>query len=125
MFITAKNSKKRERMNKVFKLFGAGKSTDSKIYRREKAQQLHGNVIRYVTEMKNGNEDVVGKGGNISVRNGQLIVFSSSEIIMRAEVDELDMSDLMSGDGVIISGKNLEEDGKVRTLTVHYVYHRK
>ena len=112
-------------MNKIFALFGGGKSTDSKAYRRKKAEELHGNVIRYVTEMRDGNEDVVGKGGNLSVRNGQLIVFSSSEIIFRAEVDELDMSDLMSGDGVIISGKNLEEDGKERKLTVHYVYHRK
>ena len=112
-------------MKKLFGLFSVGKSTTSKQFRRKKAQQLHGQAIRYVTEMRNGNEDVVGKGGNLSVRNGELLVFSSSEIIMRAIVDELDVSDLMSGDGVIISGNNLEEGGKFRRLTVHYVYHRK
>ncbi len=112
-------------MGKFLEMLGIGKSTASKSFRRKKAMELHGQVIKYVTEMKDGNEDVVGKGGNLSVRNGQLIVFSSSEIIMRAEVDELDMSDLMSGDGVIITGKNLEQNGKERKLTVHYVYHRK
>lgn len=112
-------------MKNLFEIFGVGKSTTSKQYRRKKALQLHGQAIRYVTEMRDGNEDVVGKGGNLSVRNGQLIVFSSSDIIMRAEVDELDISDLMSGDGVIISGKNLQEGGRPRKLTVHYVYHRK
>ena len=112
-------------MKKLLELLGFGKSTDSKQYRRNKAASLHGQAIRYVTEMRNGNEDVVGKGGNLSVRNGELLVFSSSEIIMRAEVDRLDISELMSGDGVIITGENIEEGGKLRKLTVHYVYHRK
>ena len=31
----------------------------------------------------------------------------------------------MSGNGVVISGPNLLEDGKVRTITAHFVYHRK
>lgn len=112
-------------MKNIFSLFSVGKSTTSKQFRRKKAAQLHGKAIRYVTEMRDGNEDVVGRGGNLSVRNGELLVFTSSEIIMRTPVDELDASDLMSGDGVIISGRNLEQDNLVRTLTVHYVYHRK
>lgn len=105
------------------KLFGRGET--GRAYRRERAARLHGLVIRYVTERHGDNEDVIGRGGNLSVRNGELLVFSSGEILLRANVDELDVSELMSGDGVILTAPNLEEDGRVRTMTAHYVYHRK
>ena len=41
------------------------------------------------------------------------------------EIKELEASTLMSGDGVVIKGPNLLEDGKIRTITVHFVYYRK
>ncbi len=102
-----------------------GRKENSRAYRREHAARLHGLVIRYVTERHGDNEDVIGRGGNLSVRNGELLVFSSGEILLRANVDELDVSELMSGDGVILTAPNLEEAGRVRTMTAHYVYHRK
>ena len=42
-----------------------------------------------------------------------------------AKIAELEASMLMSGDGVIIKGPNLLEDGKIRSITVHFVYYRK
>ena len=98
---------------------------NSRAYRRERAARLHGLVIRYVTERHGDNEDVIGRGGNLSIHKDELLVFSSGEILLRAKVDELDVSELMSGDGVILTAPNLEEDGRVRTMTAHYVYHRK
>lgn len=91
----------------------------------EKALALHGLVIRYVTERHDDNEDVIGRGGNLSIHGDELLVFSSGEILLRAKIAELDVSELMSGDGVILTAPNLEEDGRVRTMTAHYVYHRK
>ncbi len=102
-----------------------GRKENSRTYRRERAKRLHGLVIRYVTERHGDNEDVIGRGGNLSIHNDELLVFSSGEILLRAKVDELDVSELMSGDGVILTAPNLEEEGRVRTMTAHYVYHRK
>lgn len=107
------------------KLFGLKENTKSKSYRMEKALALHGLVIRYVTERHDDNEDVIGRGGNLSIHGDELLVFSSGEILLRAKIAELDVSELMSGDGVILTAPNLEEDGRVRTMTAHYVYHRK
>ena len=107
------------------KLFGLKENTGSRSYRTAKAVALHGLVIRYVTERHGDNDDVIGRGGNLSVRGDELLVFSSGEILLRAKITELDVSELMSGDGVILTAPNLEEGGRVRTMTAHYVYHRK
>ena len=107
------------------RLLGLRENPNSRAYREKKAKALHGLVIRYVTERHGDNEDVIGRGGNLSVRAGELLVFSSGEIILRAPIDQLDVSELMSGDGVILTAPNLEEGGRVRTMTAHYVYHRK
>ena len=108
----------------MFKLFKKKKALPNKSERRKKAAQLHGQLIKYVTERRHGNDDVIGRGGNLSVRDGELIVFSSSDIIFRGAVDELEISSLLSGDGVVISGYNTL-DGKKREIIAYYVYHRK
>lgn len=108
----------------MFGLFSKKKDAQSKTERRKKAQELHGQLIRYVTERRDGNDDVVGRGGNLSVRNNELIVFSSADIIFRGNIDDLRISTLMSGDGVVISGYNLV-DGKEHEIIAYYVYHRK
>ena len=108
----------------MFGLFSKKKTAQSKNERRKKAQELHGQLIRYVTERRDGNDDVVGRGGNLSVRNNELIVFSSADIIFRADIDTLQISTLMSGDGVVISGHNLV-DNKEHEIIAYYVYHRK
>ncbi len=107
------------------KLFGLKEKTESKKYRQSRAEALHGLVIRYVTERHGDNDDVIGRGGNISVRNGELIVLSSGETVFRAKTEELDASTLMSGDGVILTAPDREHGGVVRSITAHYVYHRK
>ena len=107
------------------KLFGIGKKEGSYAYRLERAKELHGQVIKYVTERRNDNDDVVGRGGALTVKEGNFIVDSSGDRLFVAEIGELDVSWLMSGNGVVVSGPNLLEDGKMRTLTVHFVYHRK
>ncbi len=109
----------------IRKLLGLKENTKSRAYRTRRALELHGLVIRYVTERNGENDDVIGRGGNLSVKGDELLVFSSGEILLRANIAELDVSHLMSGDGVILTAPNLEEGGRVRTMTAHYVYHRK
>ena len=107
------------------RIFGKGKSTDSFAFKLERAKELHGQPVKYVTEHRNGNEDVIGRGGALCLKNQEFIVDSSGDRIFVTDVNDLEASYLMSGDGVIIKGKNKLEDGKERTITVHFVYYRK
>ena len=112
-------------MGLLTRLFKSGKDPQSPAFRRRRAAELHGQVIKYVTEQREGNEDVVGRGGALAVSGDEFIVDSSGDNLFRCKVDDLEAAYLMSGDGVIISGPNLLENGKVRTITVHFVYYRK
>lgn len=108
------------------RLFGRKNNVDSRAYKREQAGRLSGMLIKYVTERdENCCDNVIGHGGNISVRNDELMVFASSDIIFRADVDSLNISYLMSGDGVILSGPNKADEGREHTIIAHFVYHRK
>lgn len=107
------------------KLFGIKEKTDSYAYRLGRARELHGQPVKYVTEQRDGNEDVVGRGGALCLKDDKFIIDSSGDRIFVCEVGLMDASYLMSGDGVIIKGPNLLEDGKFRTLTAHFVYYRK
>lgn len=107
------------------KIFGVGKNPDSYAYRLQKARELHGQAVKYVTEHRSGNEDVIGRGGALAVHEDTFIVDSSGERLFVCKIAELEASTLMSGDGVIIKGPNLLENGKLRTITVHFVYYRK
>ena len=110
----------------IFKrIFGIGKNPNSLSYKLERAKELHGQAVKYVTERKDGNEDIIGRGGAWAIHEDKFIVDSSGERIFVCYVKDLEASWLMSGNGAVISGPNLLEDGKERTITVHFVYHRK
>lgn len=107
------------------KLFGKSKDPDSYAFRLERAKSLHGQPVKYVTENRDGNEDVVGRGGALALHGDEFIVDSSGDRLFVCKVRDLEAATLMSGDGVVIKGPNLLEGGKMRTITVHFVYYRK
>ena len=104
------------------KLIGIGTNPNSYSYKLERAKELHGQVIKYVTERVDNNEDVVGRGGALAVHGDTFIVDSSGDRLFVTDIKNLDVSWLMSGDGVIIKGPNMLEGGRERTITVHFVY---
>ena len=112
-------------MSFLSKIFGKDKNPQSYAFRLERARSLHGQVVKYVTERRNDNEDVIGRGGALAVHGDTFIVDSSGDRLFVCEIKDLEASTLMSGDGVVIKGPNMLEDGKVRTITVHFVYYRK
>lgn len=112
-------------MSIIKKIFGVGKKPDTYAYRLERAKELHGQVVKYVTERRNDNDDVIGRGGALALHGDTFIVDSSGDRLFVCNVGELEASMLMSGDGVVIKGPNLLENGKERTITVHFVYYRK
>lgn len=112
-------------MSFLKKLFSVGKDPASYAFRRKRAEELHGQAIRYVTEQRDGNEDVVGRGGHLTLKDDRFLVDTSGDTLFACPVADLDAAYLMSGDGVILRGPNLLEGGRERTLTVHFVYYRK
>lgn len=109
----------------LFEKLGLKKNPNSPSARRKRAGELHGQSIKYVTENVDGNDNVVGRGGSISVRNDELLLFSSDKILLRAAVPALEASYLLSGDGVVLTAPNIEEGGRERRYIAHFVYYRK
>lgn len=109
---------------KLLKRFASSKDPDSPRYRREMAERICGKRLRYVTERRNNVDEVIGREGNMSLRNGELIVFSSSDVVFRCPVYELRASELLSKDGVVLTGPDIEHSGAERTVIAYYVYYR-
>lgn len=110
----------------MFKLFSRrSKDPNSKQYRWNMARQMANHHIRYVTERINDVDEVIGRNGNINIRDDELLLFASSDVIFRAKVDELQIWELLSKDGVVLTGADLEHDGIERTVIAYYVYYRK
>ena len=109
----------------MFSLFKRNKKEGTKAYRREMAERISGKRIRYVTERKNGIEEVIGKDGCISIKGDELIVSTYAKNNMRCKIDEMDASELLSKDGVVLTGPDIEHGGVERTIIAFYVYYRK
>lgn len=106
-------------------LFGTGKDPESYVFRLTRARELHGQPVKYVTERRVDNEDVVGRGGHLTLKGEEFLIDTAGDTVFRCPVRQMEAAYLMSGDGVVITGPNLLEEGKIRTLTVHFVYYRK
>ena len=107
------------------RLFSAGNNSASFARRMKVAKELHGLPVRYVTERRGGNDDVIGRGGHLTLKGEEFLVDSGDAVLFRCPVREMEASYLMSGDGVILRGPNAQDEGRVHTLTVHFVYYRK
>lgn len=106
-------------------LFGKKKKDpQSKQFRREMAQKINGKHLRYVTEKKDDAEEVIGRAGGLNLRDDELLVFASGEVLLRCRVDDLQAWELLSGDGVVITAPDLEHGGVERTVVAYYVYYR-
>ena len=46
-------------------------------------------------------------------------------MLFRAEIDNLQIWELLSKDGVVLTGPDIESGGKMRTVVAYYVYYRK
>ncbi len=109
----------------LFDRFKKNKGPESIAFRREMAERLAGRRIRYVTERRDGvNDEVIGKDGSLSIRDGRFIVFASSDILFRCEIDDLRAWELLSKDGVVLTAHDIEHGGEERTIIAYYVYYR-
>ena len=111
----------RKNKNRISK----SKNPDSRRFKLDMAEHLNGMPLKCVTERINGIEEVIGKSGSITVRDGELLVYASMDILMRCRVLQMKAWELMSLDGVVITAPDLEHGGEERTIIAHYSYWRK
>ena len=108
----------------MFKLFSRKKDPNSKRYRWDMARQMANHHIRYVTEKINDVDEVIGRNGGLNIRDDELLVFASSDVLLRCKIEQMQAWELLSKDGVVITAPDLEHDGVERTIMVFYVYYR-
>ena len=108
-----------------FKRLTKSKNPNSKKFRREMAYAVCGQHIKYVTEKINGVDEVIGRNGGLNIRNDEFIVYASADVVFRCRIDELQIWELLSKDGVVLTGPDLEHGGVERTVIAFYVYYRK
>ena len=107
--------------SKVFKHYTKPKNENSPRYRREMAKKLDKRAIKYVSVRDESmGETIIGKNGMINLRDKELILLSSEKVVFRCAVEELRASELMSLEGVILSGPDLEHGAEERTVVAYY-----
>ena len=109
----------------LFKRLTKSKNPDSKKFKRDMAYAVCGQHIKYVTEKKNDVDEVIGRNGGLNIRNDEFIVYASAKVLFRCKIDELQIWELLSRDGVVLTGPDLENGGVERTVIAYYVYYRK
>lgn len=109
----------------LFKRLTKSKNPESKKFKREMAYAVAGQHIKYVTENRDGVDEVIGRNGGLNIRNDEFIVYASADVLFRCPVDELQIWELLSRDGVVLTGRDREHGDKERTIIAYYVYYRK
>lgn len=110
---------------RVIEYWTRSKNPNSKKYRYDMAKKICGHHVKYVTERHGDDvEEVIGKNGGLNIRDDELLVFASSDILMRCKIEDMQAWELLSHDGVVITAPDLEHGGIERTIIVHYVYYR-
>ena len=64
----------------LFDRFKKKKDPNSKQFRREFALAINGRHIRYVTEKRNGVEEVIGREGHLNIKDDEMLIYASSDV---------------------------------------------
>ena len=111
-------------IKKIIERATKSKNPDSKRYKWDMAKQMCGHHIKYVTEKRNDVDEVIGRSGGLNIRDDELLVFASADVLMRCKIEQMQAWELLSKDGVVITAPDLEHGGIERTIIVYYVYYR-
>ncbi len=111
-------------IKKIFDKITKSKNPNSKRFKYDMARQICGHHVRYVTEKRNGVDEVIGRDGALNIRGDELLVFASFDILMRCKIEKMQAWELLSKDGVVITAPDEAHGGEERTIIVYYVYYR-
>lgn len=104
------------------KLFEA--KPGSRKYNLQTAEKFNNLIIESVTERVDNEEILIGKSGSISIKDKTFIVCCDGKVVFHGNAEEITVAELMSRNGIIISGF-CEEKGETRTVVAHFSYYRK
>ena len=100
------------------------KDTSSVEFKRYMAERISDKLIKCVLERNADYTDtVIGKSGFFALKNGILEIISEGNTVFCGEVDNLTIWELLSLDGVVITGYDRTVD-KERTVMAYYKYYR-
>ena len=111
-------------LRRVIEHFTKSKNPDSPRYKWDMARRISGHHVKYVTERIDNVEEVIGKVGSLNIKDDELLVYASFDVVMRCKIEQMQAAELLSRDGVVITAPDLEHGGKIRTVVAHYVYYR-
>ena len=109
---------------KLFERLTQSNDPDSKRYKYNMAKRICGHHVRYITEKNGDVDEVIGREGSLNIKDDELLVFGSGDILMRCKIERMQAWELLSKDGVVITAPDLEHEGRERTIIVYYVYYR-
>lgn len=112
-------------MGIIKKLFSKlNKDEQTAAFRYNMAKQIDGRHLRYITERCEPDEVVVGKDGHVNITSqDELSVVCGIKTIFRAKIEDLAISHLMSLEGSVLEGYDLENE-RERKIVIYYKYHR-
>lgn len=100
------------------------KDTNSPEFRLYMCQKLDGMSLKYILERDPEKGDrVIGKGGVLSLYEGDFSVISEGKTLFVCKADELLAWEFMSLDGATLTGFD-KVQGKERTVMAYYTYYR-
>ena len=107
-------------------LFKRGKNNERAVI-MQLIKNLNGRQIKYVVERLPDEESdiVIGRTGALILKGDELLVYSDEKVLFRAVTNELDASELLSLEGVILSAPDIEHGRRPRTVIAYYTYYRK
>ena len=109
---------------RVWEKWTKSKNPESPRYRYDMAKRICGHHIKYVTERIDNVDEVIGRSGSLNMRDDELLVYASFDVLMRCKIVDMEASELLSKDGVVITAPDLEHGGRMRTIIAYYVYYR-
>ncbi len=102
----------------------APKDTNSAEFRLYMCKKLDGRALKYILERDPEKGDrVIGKGGVLSLYDGDFSVVCGGEALFVCKAEELHAWEFMSLDGATLTGVD-KTTNKERTVLVYYTYYR-
>ncbi len=100
------------------------KDTNSAEFRLYMCKKLDGRALKYILERDPEKGDyVIGKGGVLSLYEGDFTVVCGGEALFVCNAEELHAWEFMSLDGATLTGYDKVQK-KERTVLVYYTYYR-
>lgn len=103
---------------------GLFKKKDKYALSKKELLRFDGKPLQYAVERVDGVERILGKDGGIAILSDVIVVMCEAHEVFRCRIEGATVAELLSGNGVEISGFD-DYTGEKRYVVAHYSYYRK